>query len=838
MRFITRIGPIEFDDEPARNAYLCLAETGVDLEWGTDDAQAVALLASRGGKEPVVCDPELAAAASAAGLKCGPLPEAALEIKAALAVQIHLGQTLAPQTDPDVLLELIDALVAFEAAATWEAFEPDELVAVEVKKPRRSLDACVMGQNDEVYGLAIYDHPGVLESAASEEELRALPCTSVWLDREPSFAAEAVKALTGAAFSPGGVRMKHGEPAPLTAADLALLTAGLRAVTALATEDGDEASGRSVTGPRVELRMRRGPPPDEEEAAGASAIDFTGVGRNEPCPCGSGKKFKQCHLGAEPARQPRTAPHQALHHRDRELVAEVLRSLPARDLSNELFGGRAVSEGLVGPLLAWEWPEAGAERLVSERGGKLSAGDREWISAQRAARTRIYEVLRVERGTGFEVLDLLSQERVFVNERSGSEVLVERDVVLGRVVRTPTVALFGGMHLQPLGPREARPLLERVRAEGLGDGAWSSTLRLLALWDEAVSDRALKLAMPRQVRNTDGHVAVMVDDEYAIEKGAYPGLVSKLANLEGAGVSERGRGKKVEVSLTVPGNATNAAWKSTLVASLELTERKLIAHTNSVERADAVRARIEAVGSGALRFRERKKTELPKSRGGEELIIDVQPVSPAAALDMQRSWLDAELPALGGRTPRQAVQDAAGREAVHWLLKEHENLDARAPRAETGSTGMQLRRELGLDELGGLSELRELDRSVGAGRRLSATLLDFAQRVLDEHPEDLEAALRFATAVWNLVALEEQDADAGRLADARAELKPGRHPARLMKHFDALVLRKRERFAGDLRLGADLRIEQSKAGLGVFVATMLTPGLAERVKAAGLKPPG
>ena len=25
-----------------------------------------------------------------------------------------------------------------------------------------------------------------------------------------------------------------------------------------------------------------------------SHIDYSNVGRNEPCPCGSGKKFKQC----------------------------------------------------------------------------------------------------------------------------------------------------------------------------------------------------------------------------------------------------------------------------------------------------------------------------------------------------------------------------------------------------------------------------------------------------------------------------------------------------------------------------------------------------------------
>jgi hypothetical protein len=32
------------------------------------------------------------------------------------------------------------------------------------------------------------------------------------------------------------------------------------------------------------------------------------VGRNDPCPCGSGKKYKRCCLGSEadPAQQPRT----------------------------------------------------------------------------------------------------------------------------------------------------------------------------------------------------------------------------------------------------------------------------------------------------------------------------------------------------------------------------------------------------------------------------------------------------------------------------------------------------------------------------------------------------
>jgi preprotein translocase subunit SecA len=33
----------------------------------------------------------------------------------------------------------------------------------------------------------------------------------------------------------------------------------------------------------------------EESSVSADAQEYPKVGRNEPCPCGSGKKYKQCH---------------------------------------------------------------------------------------------------------------------------------------------------------------------------------------------------------------------------------------------------------------------------------------------------------------------------------------------------------------------------------------------------------------------------------------------------------------------------------------------------------------------------------------------------------------
>ena len=36
---------------------------------------------------------------------------------------------------------------------------------------------------------------------------------------------------------------------------------------------------------------------------GGTRVDFSGASRNDPCPCGSGKKFKSCHYDQEMSRR-------------------------------------------------------------------------------------------------------------------------------------------------------------------------------------------------------------------------------------------------------------------------------------------------------------------------------------------------------------------------------------------------------------------------------------------------------------------------------------------------------------------------------------------------------
>jgi preprotein translocase subunit SecA len=58
------------------------------------------------------------------------------------------------------------------------------------------------------------------------------------------------------------------------------------------------APSREAAGARPGLPRARGSTPAHPGAAGAAALPAARVGRNDPCPCGSGKKYKKCH-GAE-----------------------------------------------------------------------------------------------------------------------------------------------------------------------------------------------------------------------------------------------------------------------------------------------------------------------------------------------------------------------------------------------------------------------------------------------------------------------------------------------------------------------------------------------------------
>ncbi|MDY7231312.1 SEC-C metal-binding domain-containing protein [Hyalangium rubrum] len=443
--------------------------------------------------------------------------------------------------------------------------------------------------------------------------------------------------------------------------------------------------------------------------------------RNAPCPCGSGKKAKHCcGSRADPSVD---APGAWLHGMDERLVGEMVA------FGHQRFGREWLTEPteayfplrrferedfqLFMPWVVNHWRVEGRpmrEWFLEERGDRLREVERGWLQAQAAAVVTLWEVRQVREGEGVGVKDLLGGEERFVHEVRGSRMVQLRDVMLGRVVDYEGLSVFCGMHPNTLPPRAAHEVERtarralRVRSGGVphrklaGDGV---ALGLIHLWMTEVLE--LELQPPPTLVNTDGELLLLTADDFTFSAKVRTRVLEALLSLEGAELNQEG--VPADISFLKSGNAMHASWDNTLVGSARVAEASLRLETNSVERADALRARVEAACAGLLTHRKREHCDpeaLMEAQGEEVSEYEAPEPEMLAALrefkaEHYAAWLDNPLPALKGKTPREAVRTAAGRREVELILKEFEHGEALLPEEERADI-LALRGELGLTE--------------------------------------------------------------------------------------------------------------------------------------------
>ena len=124
--------------------------------------------------------------------------------------------------------------------------------------------------------------------------------------------------------------------------------------------------------------------------------------RNQPCPCGSGRKYKKCHLRTDEARHAeRRRPFEA-HALDARLVSRLTQ------FASRKFGNRwrKFEDDFDDPHetahLAFPWSVYGFEvngttvaaAYIEKRGRSLAEEEQRWLGAQRAAWLSIWETRR------------------------------------------------------------------------------------------------------------------------------------------------------------------------------------------------------------------------------------------------------------------------------------------------------------------------------------------------------------------------------------------------------------------------------------------------------------
>jgi hypothetical protein len=175
---------------------------------------------------------------------------------------------------------------------------------------------------------------------------------------------------------------------------------------------------------------------------------------------------------------------------------------------------------------------------------------------------------------------------------------------------------------------------------------------------------------------------------YAFER--LKGLASPVEEAEllrEAELDHHGQVQAVEFPWLQSGNATVAALEHTVLGHLRIAGHQLVASVNSKNRADRIRAEIEARLGDHVRYKAmdmqsissmlREFEQKPRRQAAEALARLNAP--PAMQQEMEqildahwKTWVDTKLPALGDQTPIEAVQEADGREMVMALLDDME----------------------------------------------------------------------------------------------------------------------------------------------------------------------
>lgn len=460
----------------------------------------------------------------------------------------------------------------------------------------------------------------------------------------------------------------------------------------------------------------------------------TSAGRNDPCPCGSGRKYKHCCLRAAETIEMQW--HQ-LRHAEGRLIPELLRgALDAggkdgfEDAQRRFYGpckppdDPSSDREFESLFITWfalryapEPPAGGtsAARRHLEAAKGLSDLERRFLTEAARRPVSFHHVTAVDPGQSIDLLDMLTGETCRVTERSASQTVRAGGVLYARTLTVDGVSIMVGCGSTIL-PPTYRPDVARLRETFARDE------RHLSPDDVAAHDDALRWwyldvaeqihnPLPPKLQNTDGdplapttlhfELRCTPDEAFGALKSLDVVETDESALLDEATRDRAGRLHSFHLTWNKAGNKLHASWDNTALGSLDVEGTSLVASVNSRRRATRLRKQIEKrLGSRVLFLREvveSVEAMLEQARRDGRAHEDDQPpelaeIAAQLADEHWTEWLDTPVPALGGETPRKAATTAEGRDRLSALLDDFEWRST----AEHPAPVARLRAELGL----------------------------------------------------------------------------------------------------------------------------------------------
>lgn len=638
---------------------------------------------------------------------------------------------------PEVVARLFTAAGMLFRTAPWRRVEEHQVVRVDI--PALGVDgAClsVIGGAGESFGLLLFRSIDVYRAFAnagpsgpSTHSGSGRALLSLSFDRKKEVPPELLHEIEkyrwpveGSKAYPVVISLDNGmSPLPLTELDYRTLTACTLAFVSFYARHaglfespeiepvcesftGDDEITVTLTAPHgaEELFDLAGFFADEEPAPA--------VGRNDPCPCGSGRKYKKCHLDSDETPRRQTTEDATVHELDFHLVREIGRFAHKRFGPGWYGDEIEADEALLTLFLPWiAWTAAVDGRRVADlhleqNAGRFSPAEREWYAAQKNGWLSVWEVTGVQPGR-VAVRDLLTGEQRSVSEEMASQSLVARDVILARIVDFRGTSYFAGLYARSLAPSEADRVVRAVRSKlRMREGTVATEpLRaqtfgrfMIEEWVNAVREHDDFQSRPPDLRNTDGDPLRFVTESFRFVEKSRREILKRLAAMDGAERTADGN----EIHFFRIGASGRRKRDRTVIGRAIVEADTLRLETNSERRADALGRRVRDACAGLIKRVGRtfdSPSLGPAAGPAEPMSGEEQALAREYKERHYRDWLDTPLPALGGKTPRAAARSAKSRETLDLLLRDMENRENRLPPAARFDF-RQIRRELALND--------------------------------------------------------------------------------------------------------------------------------------------
>ena len=485
------------------------------------------------------------------------------------------------------------------------------------------------------------------------------------------------------------------------------------------------------------------------------------IGRNDPCPCGSGKKYKKCCTATEISpvsnvvdvdfkwRQLRQLEGSVI---DKHLFPYVKKELPKLIMQSALedcfpedlpegLDRDVLCETFFLPWFLFNWISEDSFELrqfderrtiaynyVKAHGNRLSSQETLFIEAMHQSYYSFYSIIQVERDKCLLVKDILLGTTHTIKERQGTYQLERGDIIFNRIVTLDDQSISIGMAPFIIPAKYHNDLIdfrELLVEENDNTALTPDVLRGKFDWAllsyffdimKTICNRPFPTLM-----NTDGELLQLSKSYFKLtltpEETLKCLLPLTLENdpdefLTWAKKDKSGKIKQIECPWLKKGNRQNKDWDNTILGHITIENGRLILETNSQERTQSGLKLLSKYLGDAISFQqtlietpEQKMKSLPEAnprldQESQKLLElpEVQEHIKAMAKAHWENWFDEPVPLLKNQTPRQAAKTKDGRERLEALLLEYERHDSEDSDNLFKADVNYLRSQLSLDQ--------------------------------------------------------------------------------------------------------------------------------------------